>query len=260
MIKITIHLIIRIIIAIIFVIVCFLIFVGCENKALNIENIENPIKTDLLKNKLWYNSINDIIPIRTSNYQYDKYKRLERINHYYKNTDSLLEYESFYYNHNDNIETRLGYSYANDSIDWVLRDSTSYKYDGSKLILEDTFYPSPNSYNVTYQYEYNNSKITKKTRYDKQEFVWCTVYNYMNNVCIQETCYADYNLSVLWHYTIHYYDKDLLLKTENYTSNNEMIQIITYTYDNSGNIITEESKKTEFEVVKPVEYVYRYEY
>ena len=41
---------------------------------------------------------------------------------------------------------------------------------------------------------------------------------------------------------------------------NQNFQVITYTYDIAGNLIIEESIKTEFTVVAPIEYVYRYEY
>jgi len=214
----------------------------------------------LLKSKLWYHSINDMIPIVTSEYQYDNDKRLEKINHYKKNSDTLFKYESFYYNSDYKIETRLEYSYANDLFGWVLTDSSYYSYENDKLIYEKIYYPPPNSYQISYKYEYENSKIIKKYRYDNQQFVWCITYDYANDVCIKETRLADYNLTLIAGYIIHLYEEDFLIRSEKYTSQNQNFQVITYTYDVAGNLIIEESKETEFKVEAPLEYVYRYEY
>ncbi|MBN2261189.1 MAG: hypothetical protein JW702_11625, partial [Clostridiales bacterium] len=61
-------------------------------------------------------------------------------------------------------------------------------------------------------------------------------------------------------YTKHFYDGNLRIRTERYTSQDHNFQVITYSYDVDGNLITEESIKTDFTVVAPIEYFYRYEY
>ena len=78
-------------------------------------------------------------------YQYDNEMRLDRISYYSGNDpDESYQYELFEYNTNDEIETRLVYSYANDSIGWVLTDSTYYRYENGNLIHEVTYHPPPN--------------------------------------------------------------------------------------------------------------------
>ncbi len=214
----------------------------------------------LLKSKTWYQTINDEIPIMSSVYEYDADDRLEYINHYRGNTDTMHRYESFGYNGEHNIETRLKFSYANDSIGWMLTDSTYYHYENGELIQEETIYPLPNSYHVSYHYEYENSEVSRKCRYDNQQIEYCFVYEYADGVCVKETRFGGTNLDVVNGYTTHSYEEDRLIKSEKYTSQNNNFQIITYKYDDSGNLIVEESVKTDFTVVAPVAYVYRYEY
>ncbi len=223
------------------------------------DEIEIP-ESVLLKSKTWYHTINDEIPVRTLVYEYDVNNRLEYINHYRGNTDVMYIYESLSYNSDYNIETKLKFSYANDSIGWNLTDSIYYHYENGKLIQEENIFPPPNPYHVSYQYEYENSAFSKTFRYNKHQFEYCVVYEYADGVCIKETRFGDTNLEVVNGYTNHIYEGDKLVKSEKYTSQGSNFQIITYTYDTSGNLIVEESVKTDFTVVAPVAYVYRYEY
>ena len=234
--------------------IVFISYFSCSR-----DDIVTPEKA-LLKIKYWYHSINDTIPIRTSEYQYDNRKRLEKINYYKRNTDTLFIYDLFEYTMNNELVNKYTYHYANDSLGWLLSDSTHYGYENVKLILEETYYPPPNSYQVSFQYEYENSKIVKKYRYVSQQFLHCITYDYANEVCIKETRFTDYNLNVIGDYTIHYFDEELLLRSEKYTPQNQNFQIIAYTYNDAGNLIIEESKGTEFPVAKPMDYVIRYEY
>jgi hypothetical protein len=223
------------------------------------DDIVTPDKA-LLKVKYWYHSVNDTIPIRRHEYQYDNSKRLERINHYGKNTDVMIIYELFKYNIDNEMENKYTYSYCCDSLGWLLDDSTHYSYENGKLILEETYYPPPNDYQVSVHYEYDGSKVTKETRYDHSGFAYCIEYLYNNEVCVKETRYSDLEMEYMSGYTKHFYNGNLRIRTERYTSQDHNFQIITYTYDVNGNLITEESIKTDFTVVAPIEYFYRYEY
>ncbi len=113
---------------------------------------------------------------------------------------------------------------------------------------------------VSSQYEYVNSKIFKKYIYSHQLFKYCITYEYANDFCIRETRFKDYNLTVIDGRTIHYYERDLLIRSEKYTAQIQLFQVITYTYDVAGNLIIEESLKTWSAVAAPIDYVYRYEY
>ena len=233
--------------------------VGFTVSSCNKDNVVNPERA-LLKTKYWYVTVNDTIPLKTTNYQYDNYKRLERINHYVRDSDTMLVYEIFEYNtDNDNVNKYI-YHYANDSIGWLLNDSTHYIYENGKLIEEVIYFPAPNAYQVSYQYEFDNLMIKRKYRYDNHQFVLCILYEYENGVCIKETRFSDRELNVIDGYTIHYHDDELLIRSEKYTSQDQNFQIILYSYDPNGTLLTEESIRTDFTVVAPIEYFYRYEY
>ncbi len=224
------------------------------------DNIVTPDKA-LLKYKYWYHSINDTIPIRTSEYQYDIEMKLERIYHYRGDSpDTAYRYELFEYTLNNELVNQYTYHYCCDSLGWLLRDSTHYSYENGKLTLEETYYPPPNSYQVSFQYQYDKSVLDKKYRYDEQNFAYCISYDYSNGVCIRETRFSDPNLKNIGGYTIHHYNGTLLIKSEKYTSQSQHFQVITYSYNEKGNLIMEESIKTDFTVVAPVAYLYRYEY
>lgn len=214
----------------------------------------------LLKTKLWYNSINDATPFRTHEYQYDNSGRLDRINHSGGSPFKTYGYELFEYTMNNELVNKHTYHYCCDSLGWLLSDSTHYGYENGKLILEEIYYPPPNPYQVSFQYQYDNSNLVRKYRYDTQNFEYCIKYDYSDGVCTRETMYSDINLSSVWNYTIHHYDGGFLIRSEKYSSQNQNFQVITYSYNKTGNLIMEESIKTDFTVVAPVEYLCRYEY
>ena len=222
-------------------------------------DVFNP-EAALLKTKYWYLTRYETIPYKTTKYKYDSHRRLERINHYTKDSDLLLIYELLEYNADNEIVNKYTFHYANDSIGWLLNDSSEFTYDNGELIEEMTCYPSPNSYRVSFYYEYDHSLVISKARYDNGKFEYCIQYEYENGICTKETRYSDIDLSIMAGYTIHYYEDELLIRSEKFTSQNQNFQVILYSYDPHGNLTTEESVGTYFPVVAPVEYFYRYEY
>lgn len=233
----------------------FFLYYSCSK-----DDIVIPEKT-LLKIKYWYPSINDTVPTRIYEYQYDNEMKLERIYHYHGNRpDTAYGYELFEYTMNNELVNKNTYHYCCDSLGWLLSDSTHYGYENGKLILEEIYYPPPNPYQVSFQYQYDNSEVIKKCRYDKKELLYCTKYEYQTNLCIQEKTYSDINMTSFWHQVVHYYDDGLRIKSEKSGRQNIVYQIITYTYDISGNLIQEVSQKTDYLVSAPLEYVYRFEY
>ena len=224
----------------------------------NKDNVETP-NEGLLKYKYWFQTSTNSIPTKTYEYLYDRHSRLERIN--YIGSGDIFEYESYSYNSANQLKTKLFYSFANDSIGWVLVDSCSYNYENNLLVLEDNYYPYPNDIHFSSKYEYENSKIVRKNNYTNQQFSSSTIYYYENNVCTKESIFDDYELTRPNFYILHYYDENLLMKSEKYRlPQNAKFQVITYTYNNAGKLITEEGNKTDWEVVAPMEYYIKYEY
>jgi hypothetical protein len=213
-----------------------------------------------VKRKLYYNYITDEIPFKTSEYLYDNEKRLERINHYSGSSSNTFGYEIFEYSSDNKIINRLTYQYTNDSIVWVLYDSTYYSYYNERLMNEETLYFSSSSDYISYKYEYENSYLVRKFKYYNYQLESYTKYDYSEGFCIKETMFSDsVGLNTI-EYLIHHYENGVLLKSERFISNGNNIQIITYTYNEEGNLTIEEAKQTDFTVVKPMYYVIRYEY
>ena len=226
---------------------------------------ENNDTTDKLENKikrkLHYNFIEDKAPLWVSEYQYDNEANLEKI-YYYSGSypDKAYEYELFEYNSNNKTMNKLTYHYANDSIGWILHDSTYYSYKNGMLINEETYYITTSSDHIFYKYKYENSKLIKKYKYYNQQLENYTIYDYSGGFCVKETMFKDSLCINLYDYTIHHYENDILTKSEIFSNNNKKNQIITYTYDDKGNLSIEESRQVDFSIVKPLFYVIRYEY
>jgi hypothetical protein len=221
------------------------------------DNVEVPYE-GLLKYKYWFWNSTDSIPALTYEYLYDGHARLERINNI--GSGGIFDYVSYSYNTDNQLKTKLLYSYANDSVCY-LTGTWNYNYENNLLVSEEVYYPSPNDYSVTSKYEYENSKIVRKDIYTNQQFSASTIYEYENNVCTKESVFGDFELTHLNYYVIHFYEDNLLMKSEKYQlPQNAKFQIITYTYDKAGKLITEEGNKTEWEVVARMEYLYKYEY
>jgi hypothetical protein len=158
------------------------------------------------------------------------------------------------------LKTKLIYSYANDSTGWVLDDSCSYNFENNLLVLEENYYPYPNDYHVSYRFEYENSKIVRKNNYTNEQFESSVLYEYENNICIKETRFRDFELTNIDSYLLNYYEGNFLIRSERYDWQNRKFQVITYTYDNAGKLITEEANKTDWTVVASMEYFLLFEY
>ncbi len=214
----------------------------------------------LLKAKHWYSPDNDESPIKSFEYQYDDNEKLERINHINGASSEMFGYEIFHYDLNDEIESKLTYVYCCDSTGWYISDSTSYEYTEGKITQENIYYPPPNSYMVSYQFQYNNSNLIREYRYDNQSFEYCIIYEYSNRVCTKETMYSNIDLSSIMNYTLHYYDMGFKIRSEKFNSQNQQFQIQTYKYDEVGNLIREHSHKTDNTVVAQLDFMIKYEY
>ncbi|MGE0019933.1 MAG: hypothetical protein AB7S72_09720 [Draconibacterium sp.] len=221
---------------------------------------ENEPEKVLLRTKKWYASKEESIPRITYKFEYDSDDRLFRINSYHKETNDMFGYCIYRYNTEGNLEESRDYSYANDVLGWVLSDSTIYKYENRLLIFSQTHYPPPISYAVSYHYEYEGSSLKKESRFDNNELLYIILYDYSNGLCTKETRFVDSGLKNISDYRIHHYEGGLRIRSDVYNSQNQVIQIITHEYDLNGNLILEVSEKTDFTVVAPLDYMYRYEY
>ncbi|MEW6507234.1 MAG: hypothetical protein AB1432_05755 [Bacteroidota bacterium] len=215
----------------------------------------------IIKRKSFYNYVEDKIPYKTYEYLYDDEGKLQKIYHYLGNHSSkAYEYELYRYTCDNKIINRITYSYANDSSGWILYDSTYYSYYNGRLKGEETFYFTVSLDRVAYKYEYENSHLIRKFKYYNHQLESCTMYDYSGGFCIKETMFSDSLGIDTMEYIIHQYENGILIKSERFIGNGRKIQIITYTYNDKGNVIIEEAKQTDFTIVKPMYYVIRYEY
>jgi hypothetical protein len=220
---------------------------------------EPTIEKNLLKSKLWYNTIIDSIPVMRYDFMYNNNNDLDKVNIYIKNSDTISQKVLYSYNIDGKLEYKLHFSFMNSS-DGTLIDSTYYDYEADLLKTETLYYLQNSSYVVTYVYEYLDSKLFTKCRIDYNELSSCIKYDYTADLCIQEIIYSDINFISIWNKTVHYYQNGIRTKTEVSGSQGIVFQIITYSYDYLGNLILEVSQETDFSVSRPVSYVYRYEY
>lgn len=221
---------------------------------------ENNPQEVLLRSKKWYASKEESTPLVTYKYLYDASDRLVRINQYQKESGSAFAYETFQYNNNGNLELSLSYYYANDLSGWILSDSTSFEYKNELLLFSHTYYPEPNSYTVSFQYEYEGSTVIKKNRFDNDELLYSILYDYSNGFCSKETRYTGSGLKTVSDYKIHHYKDGVRIRSDVYNSQDQVIQVITYEYDVSGNLVLEVSEQTDYTVQANLEYTFRYEY
>ncbi len=183
--------------------------------------------------------------------------KLNKILHYWQISDEPNYHDLFEYNANNEISYRLGYSYPNDSLGWVLNDSTHYYYGNGELIQKETLYFS-SKYLIRYCYEYENANLIKEYRYDNQQLLDYIEYDYNNNLCIKESLYTENGH--LNHYIINHYDNVFKIKSDYFTEANKLIRVISYIYDFSGNLLIEESKKVSMTSSANLDYLIRYEY
>ena len=230
--------------------ICFiLLLLSCKK-----ETPETTPQTERpIKRKLFFNSHEETTARYILDYEYDLDNRLVRT------IGSSERIDSFKYNSIHQLVKKLGYE-NNYHHGYYLVDSVNYQFKGVLLMKElicDLWNGNLRSLN---RYVYENSKLTEKYAYYNQKFVSYTRYEYSGDDCTKETCFTDSLGSNISIYQDHHYKNKKLIGTETYGFNGSKIQLINYTYNVEGNLITEEAKLTTPDAAKPYFYVYRYEY
>lgn len=227
----------------------FSLFFSCKKET---QEYPNPTER-LLKRKLYFNHIDDKIPYTTIKYEYDLDNKLIR-----EVTDSY-RIDSMEYNLGSVLVKKLEFEKNNLGV-FILVDSTCYNYTDGLLVNEVSIDPWYSSVRFKYRYEYINTKLVRKYEFYYQNFVSLTSYEYSGDYCTKETRYTDSIGSTISTYQIHYYKNKRLSGTELFGFNGSKLQIISYSYDGSGNLVTEEAKHPNPNAAKPYYYVIRYEY
>ena len=194
-------------------------------------------------------------------YQYNIENKPEKIFYFQEdNSGTYYKYELFEYK-DDMLNVKRTYHYVSDSEGWRMHDSTVYSYQDEKLISEKIFFNLTISNDtVTYEYIYENSTNVEKRKYNNQIFEWLTKYDYLGDLCIKESVFSDISGNNRIEYIVHTYDDGILVKSEKFLNNNIKIQTITYTYDDEGKLIIEQSEQTDYTVTIQLDYVIKYEY
>ena len=212
-----------------------------------------PQTEPLIKRKLLFNSIEETTPRFTLDYEYDLNKNLIRT------ISSINRVDLFKYDYHNLLVNKLGYE-QNYYKKNVLVDSVISQYVGRLLIKELYYDPGNGAMKSSIRYEYENSKLTRKYVFSYQTIVSITLYEYSGDLCTKETCYNDSVGSKFGIYQYHHYKNKKLTDTEIYGLSKNIIQLILYTYDAEGKLITEEAMDPNPNSVNPYFYVYRYEY
>lgn len=208
----------------------------------------------LISKKIIYANASDTVNYVTDNYRYDNKMRLERINF------GDFNYKLFKYDSIDQVISQLTFSYCCESLGWLLSDSTSYIYNDSKLIEEQIYYfPVSINGSVTYKYEYDDKNLLKKTKFINDEISQYVVYDYADGVCTKESFYQVESNS-LTYYTSNQYDDNRIIKSEIFDPKDELIRVITYSYNIEGCLEYEESKQINQTASNWQNYRYKYEY
>jgi len=230
-------------------IMCCTMLVSCNKDSAVVPELSEY----LLKRKLLFRSIDDKIPQFIYEYRYDSEKRLVRIMNDSQGFDSLI--------YNSKSELIQKYQFEkNREGKYIMTDSTNYRYIDGFLSQEISYDPWYSSVRFKYRYEYINTKLVRKYEFYYQNFISFTSYEYSGDYCTKETSYTDSIGSTISTCQIHYYKNKRLSGTELFGFNGSKLQIISYSYDDSGNLVTEEAKHPNPNAAKLYYYVIRYEY
>jgi hypothetical protein len=236
---------------------------GCISFLSCTKEKENPTETFSdykLKRKLFYENLNDSIPKKILDFQYNNDNILENIYHFSgDNSSEYYKYESFAYK-DKKLSNKYTYNYDSEFLVWRIYDSTKYSYQDDKLFFEEIFYFTSSFDTILYKYFYSNTNIIEKRKYYNQEFKSLTKYDYLGDLCVQESIFSDSLMNNRLEYIVHTYDKNARTKSEKFLNNNSKIQIITYSYDNDGRLIIEQSEQTDYTVTIQLVYLIKYEY
>lgn len=216
------------------------------------ETIYEPGRTRL-KQKLEFDYKTSEIPKTTWEYHYDRFHRLEKV------TQNDWFEEKYFYDEDNTLENKKTYYYANDSLGWLLNDSTVYRYSNGNLTEELKYSQFYFYRNV---YEYDDSNLKTKINYIDGNISQITRYEFSNGLCLKEII-NNGNIDV--QLITHQYSEQKLIKSEMYQINphfstNKLLQQINYTYDENGDLKLEESIQIEPELVKDFSYIFVYKY
>jgi hypothetical protein len=187
-------------------------------------------------------------------YHYDLSGRLDKI------TSGNWFEEKYIYDNYDQLINKKVFHYANDEMGWLINDSSVYKYADGKL-SEELKYGSSNELYLRIEYEYENSKLIKKTTFFTESEYSIINYEYSGQLCIKEKMGSG---SKVTDFIVHYYSEGKLQLSERYNirydSSNSLLQQIIYTYNENGDLVLEEAIQIEQELVANLNYTFKYEY
>ena len=187
-------------------------------------------------------------------YHYDASGRLDKI------TSGNWFEEKYIYDSYDQLINKKVFHYANDEMGWLISDSSVYKYANGKLSEELKYGPSHELY-LRIEYEYEHSKLKKRTAIRNENDFMIINYEYSGQLCIKETMGSG---SKVTDFIVHYYSVGKLQLSERYNirydGSNNLLQQIIYTYTENGDLVLEEAIQIEQELVANLNYTFKYEY
>jgi hypothetical protein len=226
-----------------------MIMISCHKDS----TIEPDSREFSLKRKLIFKNLEDKAPQSIYEYHYDSKNNLVRVEYNSNGFDSLV------YNNQDQLICKYQFE-KNWEEKYILYDSTNYWYKDGLLIQQTSYDPWYSDTKFSYKFEYQNSKLSSKYEYYYHSFISYTKYEYSGGNCFRETCFSDSLGLNITKYVMNSYKNGKLLKSETFGFNDCKIQIINYSYDTFGNLITEEAIQPANNATKTYLYVYRYEY
>ncbi len=183
-----------------------------------------------VKSKISYPSLESNQIGSIEDFEYNNKDQLLKKIYYGGNKEILYHYELFNYDINGTLIYKLNYhSNINSPTGFILLDSTKYLYSENLLVAEKITYPLA-KYFEQYKYEYDEKYLIKKSKYHNTELEFYITYEYKDGKLYKER----FNDST--EFKEYKYNGDQLIEIVFYTSKNEAIRKINYSYNGKGKL------------------------
>ena len=183
-----------------------------------------------VKSKIVYPSIESNKISSIEDFEYNNDGQLIKKLYYGGDREMLYHYELFKYDSKGELIIKLNFhSNINSPTGFILLDSTSYLYSGNLLVAEKITYPLANYFDQ-YKYEYDEKYLIKKSKYHNTELEFYITYEYKDGKLYKE------RFNDITEFKEYKYNGDQLIEIVFYTSKNEAIRKINYSYNGKGKL------------------------
>jgi hypothetical protein len=228
-----------------------------DERATNPSNDPLNNATAGVKTKITYPTLGSDQILSVEDFEYNSLNKLQKRNSFGGNREILYGYDECYYDGNGLLIKKLNYcNNIHSPSGFLLLISTAYTYSNNLLISERDTFPQA-SFSEEYKYEYKDGLPLNKLFYHSDSLENKTVYAYKNGRLQNEMVYYKGDNLV---YSFDYvYQDNFLVESRECASNGDLSKKISYSYDKSKKLITENVQVLAI-ASSSTSYVVRYEY